>query len=80
MAVDAGTALSVFVKACLATRSPALLVELKGEANFQSLLWLLGMPGQQLRQLPDCRLAGRASASEVVRSLPGIRCRPPDAR
>jgi hypothetical protein len=36
MAVDAGTALEHLVKACLATRSSALLVELKGEADFQS--------------------------------------------
>jgi hypothetical protein len=66
MAVDAGTALEHLVKACLATRSPALLVELRGEANFQSLLWLLGMPGQQLRQL---RTVGLRDALQRVKSF-----------
>ena len=66
MAVDAGTALEHLVKACLATRSPALLVELKGEASFQSLLWLLGMPSQQLRQL---RTVGLRDALQRVKSF-----------
>lgn len=53
VAVDAGTALEHLAKACLAKRSPALLTELKGEANFPSLLRLLGIaaaePPRQLR-------------------------------
>jgi len=43
VAIDSGTALEYLAKACLATRSPALLTELKSEANFPSLLWLLGI-------------------------------------
>jgi len=43
VAIDAGTALEHLAKACLARRSPALLTELKGERNFQSLLRLLGI-------------------------------------
>src|SRR5215471_19857392 len=53
VAVDAATSLEHLAKACLATRSPALLTELKSEANFPSLLWLLGItegkPPRQLR-------------------------------
>ena len=51
--MDAATSLEHLAKACLATRSPALLTELKSEANFPSLLWLLGItegkPPRQLR-------------------------------
>ena len=43
--MDAATSLEHLAKACLAKRSPALLTELKNEANFWSLLVLLGIPG-----------------------------------
>lgn len=43
VALDAGTALEHLAKACLATRSPALLSELKGEGSFQDLLRLVGV-------------------------------------
>jgi hypothetical protein len=43
VALDAGTALEHLAKACLASRSPALLTELRNEGNFVSLLGLLGM-------------------------------------
>jgi hypothetical protein len=43
VALDAGTALEHLAKACLAKRSPALLTELRSEANFPSLLVLLGI-------------------------------------
>src|SRR5262249_28270246 len=42
--LNAGTALEHLLKACLASRSPALLTEFKNEANFFSLLRLLDMP------------------------------------
>lgn len=45
VAVDAGTSLEHLAKASLAKRSPALLAELKNEANFSSLLVLLGIKG-----------------------------------
>jgi hypothetical protein len=45
--LDAGTALEHLAKACLAKRSPALLTELKSEANFPSLLRLLGIPAAE---------------------------------
>jgi hypothetical protein len=45
VALDAGTALEHLAKACLASRSPALLTELRGEGNFVSMLGLLGMTG-----------------------------------
>lgn len=45
-ALEAGTALEHLAKACLARRSPALLVELRrGEGSFESLLRLLEIPG-----------------------------------
>jgi hypothetical protein len=43
VAVDAATCLEHLAKACLAKRSPALLTELRSEANFPSLLRLLGI-------------------------------------
>ena len=43
VALDAGTALEHLGKACLVSRSPALLTELRNESNFVSLLGLLGM-------------------------------------
>ena len=53
VALDAGTALEHLLKACLASRSPALLVELKpGKINYHSLLRLLNIPeGGPLRQV-----------------------------
>ena len=45
VALDAATALEHLLKACLAWRSPALLVELKpGDVNYYSLLQLLKIP------------------------------------
>ncbi len=44
VAVDAATCLEHLAKACLASRSPGLLVELKNERNFSSLLQLLAIP------------------------------------
>jgi hypothetical protein len=44
LAIDAGTALEHLAKASLASRSPALLVELRSEGNWHSLLQLLGFP------------------------------------
>jgi hypothetical protein len=45
VALDAGTALEHLLKACLASRSPALLVELKpSDVNYYSLLRLLKIP------------------------------------
>jgi hypothetical protein len=44
VALEAGTALEHLLKACLAKRSPALLIELKNtDNNFQSLLQLLNI-------------------------------------
>lgn len=45
VALEAGTALEHLLKACLARRSPALLVDLRNENGFSSLLQLLGIPG-----------------------------------
>lgn len=45
VALDAGTTLEHLAKACLASRSPALLTELRNESNFKSLLSLLGIAG-----------------------------------
>jgi hypothetical protein len=46
VALEAGTALEHLAKACLARRSPALLIELRrGEGSFGSLLRLLEIPG-----------------------------------
>jgi HEPN domain len=42
--LNAGTALEHLLKACLASRSPALLTEFKDERNFASLLRLLDIP------------------------------------
>jgi hypothetical protein len=45
VALDAGTALEHLLKACLVSRSPALLVELKPtKTNYYSLLRLLNIP------------------------------------
>ena len=67
MALDAGTALEHLVKACLAARSPALLTELRSEANFYSLLCLLGMSaGQPERQI---RTVGLRDALQRVKSF-----------
>lgn len=51
VAVDAGTALEHLVKASLVARSPALIVDLRSESSFQSLLSLLGMSSQPLQQV-----------------------------
>jgi hypothetical protein len=67
MALDAGTALEHLVKACLAVRSPALLVELKSESNFYSLLSLLGLAvDHPLRQV---RTVGLRDALQRVKSF-----------
>lgn len=51
VALEAGTALEHLAKACLAQRSPGLLVELRGEANWLSLAYLLGVSGATPRKL-----------------------------
>lgn len=58
VALDAGTAIEHLAKACLATRSPALLVDLRGEGNFTSLLRLLGISEGTPRQLRTVGLRG----------------------
>lgn len=45
VAIDAATSLEHLAKASLAKRSPALLAELRNEANFSSLLVLMGISG-----------------------------------
>jgi hypothetical protein len=78
VAVDAGTALEHLAKACLAQRSPALLTELKSEANFPSLLRLLGMvAGEPPRQL---RTVGLRDALARVRMLVTSQAAEPDLR
>lgn len=66
VAVDAATSLEHLAKASLAKRSPALLTELKSEANFPSLLVLLGITGgkppRQLRTVGLRDALARASA------------------
>jgi hypothetical protein len=47
VALEAGTALEHLAKACLASRSPGLLTELRNENNFSSLLALLGVTGMK---------------------------------
>jgi hypothetical protein len=63
--LDAGTALEHLMKAALAERSPALLVDLRGEANFRSLLRLLDIPDG--RQGGRLRTVGLRDALERVR-------------
>ena len=43
--IDAGTAVEHLAKACLARRSPALLVELRRDSSFDSLIALLRIEG-----------------------------------
>src|SRR6266699_2634546 len=66
-ALDAGTALEHLAKACLGARSPALLTDLNGEANFSSLLRLLGISGSQAAG--PLRTIGLWVALECVRAL-----------
>jgi hypothetical protein len=65
--LDAGTALEHLIKAALATRSPALLTELRGEANFRSLLRLLDIPEGRL--VGQVRTVGLRDALARVRSF-----------
>lgn len=51
LAIDAGTALEHLAKACLVSRSPALLVELRNEGSWYSLLQLLGYPEGNSKRL-----------------------------
>jgi hypothetical protein len=51
VALDACTALEHLAKACLASRSPALLTEFRGESKRNSLLQLLGLPEGKPLQL-----------------------------
>lgn len=67
VAIDAVTALEHLAKACLANRSPALLVEFRGSdsGNFASLLQLLSLPtGGPVRPL---RTVGVQGALERVK-------------
>jgi hypothetical protein len=74
LAVDAATCLEHLAKACLAKRSPALLTELRGEANYPSLLLLLGIAeGKPPRQL---RTVGLRDALERVKVF--VQSRAPD--
>jgi hypothetical protein len=67
LALDAGTALEHLAKACLATRSAALLTELRSEANFPSLLRLLGIrEGKGPRRL---RTVGLRDALERAKTF-----------
>lgn len=65
MTLDAGTALEHLMKAALANRSPALLIDLRGEANFRSLLRLLDVP--EAPQAGQLRTVGLRDALERVR-------------
>jgi hypothetical protein len=68
LAMDAGAALEHLAKACLAKRSPALLVEIRQEEpNFRSLLTLLGIPGGAPPN--QLRTVGLRNAMNRVRSL-----------
>lgn len=66
VAVDAATSLEHLAKACLAKRSPALLTELRNEANFPSLLRLLGLAeGKPVRQLRTVGLRDALARARV---------------
>jgi hypothetical protein len=65
VAIDAGTSLGHLTKACLANRSPALLVELK-PGNWESLALLCGHSQPQLKQL---RTVGLREACARVRTF-----------
>jgi hypothetical protein len=67
VALDAGTALEHLAKACLASRSPALLTELRSEGNFASLLVLLGIPA--IGGAGPIRTVGLRDALARVRKL-----------
>jgi hypothetical protein len=71
VALDAGTALEHLIKACLASRSPALLTELRSEGSFPSLIGLLGIssakPPQRVRTV-SLRDAMRRVKALVVSS------------
>ena len=59
VALDAGMALEHLAKACLCSRSPALLVDLRGDQNFVHLLRLLQIPeGKSPRPLRTVGLRG----------------------
>jgi DNA-binding Lrp family transcriptional regulator len=73
VAIDAGTALEYLAKACLAARSPALLMELKSEANFPHLLELLGISeglgisgGKARRRLRTVSLRGALERAKTL--------------
>jgi hypothetical protein len=66
VAIDAGTALEHLTKACLARRSPALLVELRpGPNNWASLVLLCGFPEGQPKQV---RTVGLREAHERLKT------------
>src|SRR5918994_2133066 len=67
VALNAGTALEHLTKACLATRSTALLAELRpGANNWLSLLVLCGYPEGRPRQL---RTVGLREALERAKTF-----------
>jgi hypothetical protein len=68
VAVDAGTALELLAKACLASRSPALLVELRQESDWHSLLKLLGYPEGKPKPLRTVSL--RVALKRVTTFVP----------
>jgi hypothetical protein len=71
VAIDAGTALEHLTKACLASRSPVLLTELRsGPNNWQSLLLLCGFAEGRPNSLRTVGLReARERAKSFVKSL-----------
>ena len=71
VAIDAGTALEHLTKACLASRSPVLLTELRsGPNNWQSLLLLCGVAEGRPNSLRTVGLReARERAKSFVKSL-----------
>ena len=65
VALHAGTALEHLAKACLAKRSPGLLTELRS-GKFDSLLWLLEIPGA--KPPAQLRTVGLREALERVKA------------
>ena len=67
VALDAGTVLEHLAKACLASRSPVLLAELRDERSYSSLLPLLGIPGG--KPLGDVRTVSLRNALQRLKKL-----------
>jgi hypothetical protein len=86
LAVDAATCLEHLAKACLARRSPALLTELRSEANFASLLRLLGLTDGRPLRLTDgkpprqLRTVGLRDALDRVKAFVQSQAPDPDLK